>query len=36
MKMTLDMAENNAVTIISESRNNLRALPFRPTENSSL
>ena len=30
--MTLEMADNNIVTIISESRN-LRALPFRPTEN---
>ena len=29
--MTLEMAENNVVKIISESRN-LRALPFRPTE----
>ena len=27
--MTLEMADNNVVTIISESRN-LRALPFRP------
>ena len=29
--MALDMVENYVVTIISESRN-LRALPFRPTE----
>ena len=29
--MTLEMADNNIVTFISESRN-LRALPFRPTE----
>ena len=30
--MTLEMADNNEVTIISESRT-LRALPLRPTEN---
>ena len=29
--MTLEMADNNVVTFISESRS-LGALPFRPTE----
>ena len=31
MSYSLDMVDNNAVTIITQSRN-LRALPFRPSE----